>query len=87
MRSRFRFKFISQTNSMESINHLRISPALINSSSAWASDLKQLQELFDSKYTGAVTTRTATLKGFQEDPSIHTVQALKILLTISFNLF
>ncbi|GLB36571.1 putative TRAPP complex subunit trs31 [Lyophyllum shimeji] len=57
---------------MVKINTLNISPPLINSSCAWASDLEQLTELYNCPYTGAVTTRTATLDGFQEGPS-HTV--------------
>ena len=46
-----------------------ISPPLVNASCAWSSDFGQLQELYNSPYTGAVTTRTATLDGFQEDAS------------------
>ncbi|KAJ7785723.1 hypothetical protein B0H16DRAFT_2835 [Mycena metata] len=57
---------------MVQVGNLDISPPLINASCAWASDLKQLQALFDSPYTGAVTTRTSTLGGFAEDAS-HTV--------------
>ena len=57
---------------MVRINSIDISPPLINSSCAWSSDLKQLQELYDSPHTGAVTTRTATNDGFEEDES-HTV--------------
>jgi dihydroorotate dehydrogenase (fumarate) len=59
---------------MVKINSIDISPPLINSSCAWSSDLNQLQELYDSPYTGAVTTRTATVDGFKEDES-HTVCA------------
>jgi dihydroorotate dehydrogenase (fumarate) len=54
------------------IQRLVISPPLMNSSSPWASERDQLQEIFDSPYTGAVTTRTATLTGFRET-SEHTV--------------
>ncbi|KAF8060970.1 hypothetical protein FPV67DRAFT_1423607 [Lyophyllum atratum] len=57
---------------MVKIHTLNVSPPLINSSCAWASDLEQLTELYDSPFTGAVTTRTATLDGFEEGPS-HTV--------------
>ncbi|KAG6887868.1 hypothetical protein C0992_010435 [Termitomyces sp. T32_za158] len=57
---------------MVKIHTLNITPALINSSCAWASDLEQLTELYSSSFTGAVTTRTATLEGFQEGPT-HTV--------------
>ncbi|KAH7883962.1 hypothetical protein F5I97DRAFT_1938598 [Phlebopus sp. FC_14] len=54
---------------MVKIHELTISPPLVNTSCAWASDLPQLTELYDCSYTGAVTTRTATLTGFQEDSS------------------
>ncbi|KAJ7151578.1 hypothetical protein C8R46DRAFT_1166469 [Mycena filopes] len=57
---------------MVKVGSLEISPPLVNASCAWASDLDQLQALFDSPYTGAVTTRTSTLDGFAEDAS-HTV--------------
>ncbi|KAF8499097.1 hypothetical protein F5888DRAFT_1802509 [Russula emetica] len=57
---------------MAVIRRLVISPPLMNSSSPAASEQNQLQELFDSPYTGAVTTRTATLTGFTET-SEHTV--------------
>ncbi|KAJ2933587.1 hypothetical protein H1R20_g3530, partial [Candolleomyces eurysporus] len=57
---------------MTSINSVKVSPALLNSSCAWSSNLRDLQELYDSPYTGAITTRTATLAGFKEDES-HTV--------------
>uniref|UniRef100_A0A8H8CQN2 Dihydroorotate oxidase n=1 Tax=Psilocybe cubensis TaxID=181762 RepID=A0A8H8CQN2_PSICU len=51
---------------------LDINPPLLNSSCAWSSNLQQLTELYESPYTGAVTTRTATLLGFKEDNN-HTV--------------
>ncbi|KAJ6495398.1 hypothetical protein C8R45DRAFT_987222 [Mycena sanguinolenta] len=59
-------------NIMVQVGSLQISPELINASCAWASDLGQLQALFDSSDTGAVLTRTSTLGGFEEDDS-HTV--------------
>ena len=55
------------TTTMVRINTLDISPPLLNASCAWASELSQLRELYDCPYTGAVTTRTATLNGFNED--------------------
>lgn len=68
---------------MVKINSIDIFPPLINSSCAWSSDIKQLQELYDSPYTGAVTTRTATENGFKEDES-HTVAfALSTLTSIN----
>lgn len=57
---------------MVEIGSIRIEPPLINSSCAWASELHELQALYQSPYTGAVTTRTATLTGFAENSS-HTV--------------
>ncbi|KAF7306468.1 DHO-dh domain-containing protein [Mycena indigotica] len=53
------------------IGSLELSTPLVNASCAWASDLQQLQALFDCDYTGAVITRTATLQGFTEDAT-HT---------------
>ena|SRR6266404_6691061 len=60
---------------MVAIRRLVISPPLINSSSLAASEPDQLQELFDSAHTGAVTTRTATLTSFNET-SEHAVRFL-----------
>jgi len=51
---------------MVTLRRLVVSPPLINSSSVAASEPNQLQGLFDSPHTGAVTTRTATLTGFSE---------------------
>lgn len=61
------------------LNTLEITPPLLNSSCAWSSSLDQLRELYKSPYTGAVTTRTATLHGFAED-STHTVCIFVFLL-------
>ena len=57
---------------MAQIGTVTISPAVINSACAWASDFDQLQALYQSSWIGAVTTRTATRDGFQENES-HTV--------------
>ncbi|KAJ7651973.1 hypothetical protein DFH06DRAFT_1048594 [Mycena polygramma] len=57
---------------MVRVGSLEIFPTLINASCAWASDVEQLQALYDSPHTGAVVTRTSTLGGFPEDAS-HTV--------------
>lgn len=57
---------------MVKINSLTISPPLINTACAWASDYNHLEALFNCPYTGAVTTRTATLKGYKETDA-HTV--------------
>jgi dihydroorotate dehydrogenase (fumarate) len=64
---------------MVTIRRLVVSPPLINSSSLSASEPNQLQELFDSPHTGAVTTRTATLTGFSETFE-HTVCLLCLCL-------
>lgn len=50
---------------------LNIKPTLLNSASVWATTEQELQELYDSPFTGAVTTRTSLLVGFPHDPSIH----------------
>ncbi|KAG9314707.1 hypothetical protein JVU11DRAFT_5516 [Chiua virens] len=60
---------------MVTIRSITISPPLVNTSCAWASDEPQLTALFNCPYTGAVTTRTATLGGFNENAS-HTVAFL-----------
>ncbi|KAK1225991.1 dihydroorotate dehydrogenase [Marasmius sp. AFHP31] len=57
---------------MVNINSIVIEPTIVNSSCAWASDFAQLEPLYECTYTGAVTTRTATLDGFKENES-HTV--------------
>lgn len=57
---------------MVQVHSLNISPPLINSSCAWASDYAQLRELYQCAEIGAITTRTATLKGFNQDET-HTV--------------
>lgn len=62
------------SSKMAKLHRLLVSPPLMNSSCAWASEEKQLRELYECKYTGAVTTRTATLNGFTEDFAVHTVR-------------
>ena len=57
---------------MVQIRTINIDPPLINTSCAWASEFSQLKELYDSPFTGAVTTRTATLNGFDQNET-HTV--------------
>ncbi|KAK6351017.1 dihydroorotate dehydrogenase [Orbilia javanica] len=53
-------------------SRIRISPPVLNTSTPWATTLSDLQALYNSKSTGAVTTRTSfPVKGFQNDPSIH----------------
>ncbi|CAE7229987.1 unnamed protein product [Rhizoctonia solani] len=56
-----------------SIRGLQFSVPLLNSSCPWASGIQELKELYASPFTGGVTTRTATTKGFPDDPSIHQV--------------
>lgn len=50
---------------------LNIHPPLLNSSSPWATTVEDIQALYDCEYTGAVTTRTTLLEGFNHDPEIH----------------
>lgn len=51
---------------MALIGSLVVSPVLINTACAWASDFNDLRALYASPFTGAVTTRTSTLKGYNE---------------------
>lgn len=50
---------------------LIINPPLLNSANPWCTTLEQLQELYNSPHTGAVTTRTSLLNGFPHDPTHH----------------
>ncbi|KAM0333201.1 hypothetical protein ACHAQA_001861 [Verticillium albo-atrum] len=50
---------------------LTITPPLLNSANPWATTLEDLQALFDSPHTGAVTTRTTLLDGFDHDDEEH----------------
>ena len=69
---------------MVRIHTLNIEPPVVNSSCAWASDYEQLRDLYDSPYTGAVITRTATFNGFSEDAS----NAVRVLgFSVSFDCF
>ncbi|KAL6300301.1 hypothetical protein BKA93DRAFT_903568 [Sparassis latifolia] len=68
---------------MVRLHTLRIDPPLLNSSCAWASDLEQLRELYECPSTGAVTTRTATLDGFEEGPGIGVVFTTDGLSTLN----
>lgn len=46
-------------------------PPLLNSSSPWATTKSDLLELYNSPFTGAVTTRTSLSSGFPHNPNIH----------------
>ena len=55
-----------------------LSPASVavpvfNSACPWASSAEDLTALYECPYTSAVTTRTATLKGFADDQTKHQV--------------
>ncbi|OIW28976.1 FMN-linked oxidoreductase [Coniochaeta ligniaria NRRL 30616] len=50
---------------------LDISPPLLNSANPWATTLEDLQDLYSCESTGAVTTRTSLLSGFDHDDSKH----------------
>ncbi|KAI9670571.1 MAG: dihydroorotate dehydrogenase [Alyxoria varia] len=47
---------------------LNFDPPLLNSSSPWATTKEELQDLYRCPHTGAVTTRTALINGFSNDP-------------------
>lgn len=53
------------------MKQLYIHPPLLNSANPWCTTLEQLQELYASPHTGAVTTRTSLLHGFPHDESVH----------------
>ncbi|KZT61429.1 FMN-linked oxidoreductase [Calocera cornea HHB12733] len=53
------------------IHTLEFTGPVMNSACPWASNLEDLTALYNSPYTGGVTTRTATAEGFKEDPAIH----------------
>ena len=64
--------FLTLTSSLYSeMASLNIDPPLLNSANPWCTNLEQLQELYDSPHTGAITTRTSLLKGFPHDPAHH----------------
>jgi dihydroorotate dehydrogenase (fumarate) len=48
-----------------------IQPPLLNSANPWCSSLEQLVDLYSCLHTGAVTTRTSLINGFQHNESIH----------------
>ena len=50
---------------------LDFDPPLLNSASLWATSYEDLKSLYFSKSTGAVTTRTSLVGGFDHDPLIH----------------
>lgn len=50
---------------------LEISPPLINSACPWATTLDDLRRLYECPSTGAVTTRTSMINGFDHDPEKH----------------
>jgi dihydroorotate dehydrogenase (fumarate) len=48
-----------------------IHPPLLNSACPWATTLDDLRRLYQCPSTGAVTTRTSLIKGFDHDPAKH----------------
>lgn len=50
---------------------LSFTPPLLNSATPWATSAADLAALYACPHTGAVTTRTALLAGFAEDPDVH----------------
>jgi dihydroorotate dehydrogenase (fumarate) len=50
---------------------LSFHPPLLNSANPWATTLEDLQALYACESIGAVTTRTALIKGFEHDDAKH----------------
>lgn len=50
---------------------LLLDPPLLNSANVWASSEEDLETLYQSQHTGAITTRTSLLNGFQHDDRKH----------------
>jgi dihydroorotate dehydrogenase (fumarate) len=50
---------------------LEINPPLVNSACPWATTLDDLRQLYACPSTGAVTTRTSLINGFDHDPAKH----------------
>ena len=50
---------------------LNFKPPLLNSACPWATTQDDLKRLYECPHTGAVTTRTCTLNGFNHDPVIN----------------
>ena len=50
---------------------LNFVPSLLNSASVWATTSEEIQALYDCPYTGAVSTRTCLVNGFNHEPEIH----------------
>lgn len=50
---------------------LKITPPLLNSANPWCTTLSQLETLYRSRYSGAITTRTSLLSGFPHNPEVH----------------
>ena len=50
---------------------LTISPPLFNSASPWATTIDDLRALYDCPSTGAVTTRTSLMDGFDHETCKH----------------
>lgn len=71
---------------MVKLHTLNVDPPLMNSSCVWASDFEQLRELYDTPFTGAVTTRTATFNGFSEDGS-NTVCLSHVIFHVQNDLY
>ena len=50
---------------------LNINPPLLNSASPWATTYDDLKSLYLNPATGAITTRTSLIDGFEHNASIH----------------
>ncbi|KAI9851984.1 MAG: dihydroorotate dehydrogenase [Vezdaea acicularis] len=50
---------------------LRFQPPILNSASLWATTVEELRALYECDFTGAVTTRTCTLGGFNHNENVR----------------
>ncbi|KAA8893879.1 hypothetical protein FN846DRAFT_787292 [Sphaerosporella brunnea] len=50
---------------------IRLTPPLLNSATPWATTHSELSALYACAHTGAVTTRTTLLHGFEHDARVH----------------
>ncbi|PBK70313.1 FMN-linked oxidoreductase [Armillaria solidipes] len=68
---------------MTKINTITVSPPLINTSCAWAGDFNQLEALYKCPFTGAVTTRTASLHGYKENENCAVAFSITSITTLN----
>ncbi|RPA72246.1 FMN-linked oxidoreductase [Ascobolus immersus RN42] len=78
---------MTASNSSPASPTLKIDPPLLNTACPWATTIDDLRTLYNSRHTGAVTTRTTTLNGYPHDDSIHqyTTQSTTTLNTYGYS--